>query len=52
MATIIARIPRDDGKTLDQLVEKGHFLNRSDAIRSAVRLLIHTMTEEPEGAKA
>jgi len=52
MATVIARIPSDDGKALDELVRRGHFLNRSDALRSAVRLLVKTMKAAPGVAKA
>ena len=49
MAQVTARVGEADTSALDHLVNAGHFMSRSDAIRSAIRLLVHTF-EEPVAA--
>ena len=41
LAIISVKIPDSYVKILDELVEKGIFKNRSEAIREALRLLIN-----------
>ena len=37
---IDCRIPAQQVEAVDELVKSGHYLNRSEAIREAVRLLV------------
>ena len=52
MPVIVTRISKGDNDDLERLVGDGSFMNRSEAVRSAIRLLVHTMAEAPKGAKA
>ena len=45
MPQATAKVTEAEISAIDRLVLDGHFMNRSDAVRSAVRLLIHTFDE-------
>lgn len=50
MPRVTMRMPIDDLEELEALVEDGHFVNRSEAIRQAVRDLVDEHDDVPRPA--
>lgn len=45
---VSCRISHEDGNAIDALVETGRYMNRSDVMRTAIRKLIITESEQSE----